>query len=64
VLIAEKCVTEFFFAFLKIEIKNQFWNSKNKPQNLILKNKNWAFFCMGKINPSNGMKKRKEFSKM
>lgn len=62
-LIAEKCVTEFFFAFLKIEIKNQFWNSKNKPQNLILKNKNWAFFLYGKNQPIKWDEKKKRIFK-
>lgn len=50
-----------FFAFLKIG--KPILELQKQPQNLILKNKNWAFFFVWEINPSNGMKKENNFQK-
>jgi len=63
VLIAEKCVTECFFAFLKIDEK-PILELQKQAAKFDIKKQKLGIFCMGKINPSNGMKKRKEFSKM
>ena len=62
-LIAEKCVTECFFAFLKIDEKPILELQKQAAKFDIKKQKLGIFFCMGKINPSNGMKKKKRIFK-
>ena len=62
-LIAEKCVTECFFAFLKIDEK-PILELQKQAAKFDIKKQKLGIFCMGKINPSNGMKKKeKNFQK-
>ena len=63
-LIAEKCVTECFFAFLKID-ENPILELKKQAAKFDIKKQKLGIFLYGKNQPIKwDEKKRKEFSKM